>query len=319
MKCVKNQVNVLEECYAGGRLFRHLYHGELKKNKPHGFGVQYYYPDIYIGNFSFGKKNDYGIYRCERGYKQNGKCNFTFMEKGIYFGIFKKNKFFKGKVIEFNRKKGEKNVYFIDNYMLNGPYKIYHPEYEFTFHYKNDELIGDYIYHGKYTVYAKLNYGEFHGTSIIMTKDGCHHQLFYDNGIVKGKSLYLLPNGTYFVLRWLNNICQEIVFMKDRNNKLYYPQRILENVKVEVPLEYQCPIGYTLMIQPYINKFQQTYEFNNLQLWIKASKIGEDCIRDPLTNKICEMDNYKPNLHLQYKIYQFLEKTLISKEIFYLK
>jgi len=319
MKCVKTKVNVLEESYTGGRLFRHLYQGRLRKNKPHGFGVQYYYPDLYIGNFSFGKKNNFGIYRCEKGYKYNGKYSFTYMEKGIYIGIFKNNKFFKGKVIDFNRKTGEKNVYFVNNYMKNGPYKIYHPEYKFTFHFKDNELIGDYIYQGKYTCYSKLNYGEFHGTSHVLTKDGCHHQLFYENGIVKGKSLYQLPNGTYFVLRWVNNICQEIIFVKNRSNKIYYPQRILENLKVDIPLEYQCPIGYTLMIQPYINEFKQTYEFSNLQLWVKASKVGKDCVRDPLTNKICKMDSYKPNFHIQYKIYLFIEKSILPNQQFYVK
>lgn len=319
MKLGGKKVNILEEVKAGGQTFKNLHIGNYRKNKPHGFGIQYFYPDLYIGNFSFGKKNSYGILKCKKGYKYNGKSKFFYMDEGIYIGIFKNNKFYKGKVIHFDRIKKEKYVYFIDNYKLNGPYRIYHKNYNFTFHYVNEELIGDYVYNGIYTVYSKLLYGEFHGTSIILTKDGCMHQLFYKNGDVVGKSIYMLPNKTYFLLSWIKNVCYEIVYIKNRRNKLFYPQRIFDNLEICIPIEYQCPIGYTLMIQPYINNYKQTYEFKNLKLWIHNTKLRKGKIRDPLTNKICDIDDYKPNIDIQYKIFNFIEKSLLSSKIFYLK
>ena len=47
----------LDKFVAGGVEFQKKYRGNYNKNhKPDGFGVEYFYPDLYIGHFKNGKK-----------------------------------------------------------------------------------------------------------------------------------------------------------------------------------------------------------------------------------------------------------------------
>lgn len=319
MNYYKKEDIVLEKCIAGGVLYKNIYRGNWKNNKPNGFGIQYKYPDVYIGNFKNGKRDGYGILKCKEGYKMTRKYKCKYMFAGTYFGIFKNNVFQKGKVIEFNREKNEKSVYFMNKSKINGEYRIFHKNYTFLFHYFNGQLFGEYKYYGDYIVNSNLFDGELHGNSTIITKDGCRHYVFYSFGNIEGKSIYYLPNGTYFILQWENNICLKIKCIRNRHNKLYYPEKIIENLNVKIPLDFLCPIGYTIMIQPYINDFKQTYEFKNLKLWIKEGKINREYIRDPMTNKLCSIDSFKPNINVQYNIFKFMEETLFPSKIFYIK
>lgn len=320
MKYWKENVNVLEEVVAGGVCYKRIYRGNYNKNhKPHGFGIEYYYPDLYIGNFKNGKKNGYGIMNCKQGYKFVSKSGFKFMYSGIYIGIFKNNVFQRGKVIEFNRDKSEKNIYFMENSKLNGEYRTLHKKYSFLFTYVKGQLNGRYSYNGNYTVESNLHNGEFHGNAIITTKKGSRHFLYYENGIVQGKSIYYLPNNTFFILKWQDNICQKILCIRNRSNKLYYPEMILENLKINIPVDFLCPIGYTLMIQPYTNEYKQTYEYNNIKKWLEHSESLSDFFRDPMTNQFCHLSSFKPNLNRQMKIFKYIEKKLFHSEIFLLK
>lgn len=320
MKYWKENVRVLEEFVAGGVRYKRFYRGNYNKNhKPHGFGIEYYHPDLYIGNFKNGKKHGYGMMNCKQGYKLVSKMGCRFMYSGIYIGIFKNNVFQKGKIIEFNRDKSEKNVYFMENSKLNGEYKILHKKYSFIFTYINGELNGKYKYNGDYIVESNLYNGEFHGNVLITTKRGSRHFLFYENGIVQGKSIYYLPSNTFFILKWKDNICQKIVCIRNRYNKLYYPETILENIKIDIPIEFLCPIGYTLMIQPYTNEYKQTYEYNNIKKWLEQGQNSFNFFRDPMTNQMCHLNSFKPNLKYQLKILQFIEKQLFYSKIFLLK
>ena len=316
----KENVTVLEKFVAGGVEFKKIYRGNYNKNhKPHGFGVEYFYPDLYIGNFKNGKKDGYGIMNCRQGYKLIGKIKYTFMYSGIYIGIFKNNIFQKGKIIEFDRIKNEKSIYFIENAKLNGEYKVFHKNYSFIFTYMVGELNGRYKYKGDYMVESNLRNGEFHGSVTITTKKQSRHFLYYENGIVQGKSIYYLPNNTFFILKWKDNICQKIICIRNRDNKLYYPQSILENLEITIPIEFLCPIGYTIMIQPYTNQYKQTYEYNNIKKWVEQGKNSSDYFRDPMTNKRCHMSSFNPNLSHQFKILKFIEKKLFHSKIFLLK
>jgi hypothetical protein len=320
MKYCKENVNVLDEVVAGGVRYKKIYRGNYNKNhKPHGFGIEYFYPDLYIGYFKNGKKNGYGIMNCKEGYKLISKTRWRFMYSGIYIGIFKNNIFETGKVMEFNRQKKEKNVYFMTNSKINGEYKIFHQNYSFLFSYIDGELIGKYNYNGHYSVESTLYNGEFHGNTTITTKKGSRHFLYYENGIVQGKSIYFLPTSTFFILKWRDNICQKILCIRNQTNKLYYPDIILENLNIDIPIEFLCPIGYTLMIQPYTNEYKQTYEFNNVKTWMEKGKCSSEYFRDPMTNKVCHISSFKPNLNYQLKILKFIEKKLFCSKIFLLK
>lgn len=311
---------ILEEVVAGGVTYKKMYRGNYNKNhKPHGFGIQYSFPDLFIGNFKNGKRHGYGIMNCREGYKLISKRGCKYMYAGIYIGIFKNNVFQHGKVIHFHRKKQEKSVYFIKKSVLNGEYRIFHQNHFWLFNYIDGELMGRYYYNGEYIVNSNLYYGEFHGTTTIINKKGCCHFLNYVNGIVQGKSIYYLPSQTFFILKWKNNICEKILCMRNRQNKLYNPQNILENTNIQVPREFECPVGYSIMIQPYVNEYKQTYEFKNLKLWMNHDTLSSEYLRDPMTNKLCHINSFKPNLSCQYKIFKFIEKKLFHSKIFLLK
>lgn len=299
-----------------GHLYKNIYRGNWKYDKPNGFGIQYKYNDTYIGSMKNGKKHGYGIFKSDlKGYKDVSASGYSWYQRGIHFGYFYKNKFKEGKVIEFNRTNNEKNVYFVKNFKLNGEYRIFNSSQTFLFTYVNNQLIGKYEYNGEYYIDANLWYGEFHGPFRVWLKEhNCYHYLYYDFGKIQQNSLFVLKNGFYFLLEWYNNICYEIIRMGDKHNRFYFPLYLFQKLNYTTPSEFECPIGYTYMIQPYINEFNQVYEFKNIRRWIHGDKKKIN-LRDPLTNQIMNIERISPHHVLQYKaLYNLYELFFVSKE-----
>ena len=93
--------------------------------------------------------------------------------------------------------------------------------------------------------------------------------------------------------------------MFDKKNKLYFPEKNLNNI----PISYICPIGYHLMLEPSLNEKNQIYDLKNISNWYYKYKRKTD----PLTN--CRIKNYSLDIisSLQMEIFIYISQTLFHE------
>lgn len=78
---------------------------------------------------------------------------------------------------------------------------------------------------------------------------------------------------------------------------------ISNEIEIDYPYEFTCPIGYNLIKDPVIDEFGYTYDKNNIDEWLKQKKI---C---PLNNKPYNNSNLVPNRALKESIEKFIEEN----------
>ena len=74
-------------------------------------------------------------------------------------------------------------------------------------------------------------------------------------------------------------------------------------IEIDYPFEFTCPIGYGLIMDPVIDEFGYTYDKKNIEEWLKQKKT---C---PLNNKEYNNCNLVPNRALKESIEKFIEEN----------
>ena len=291
--------------------YKILYRGHVdtSKTKPHGFGVLLFRNDIYVGGFENGKKDGYGIWKCQAGYKQLSKLHrFRYFHHGIYIGYFKKNNFMKGKVIRycpyqqtliieyFDRNKCIQELQRSENITTNVE-KLQDSDY-FRF-----ESVG------KQMIYGYCMDSNFFGNFINMNYHKNMH-LFtqYENGSMNGLSIFVRLDNDKIVYKliteWKEQVLSSIRCLVDDKNFIYDP--ISQIKHGDIPKELLCPIKIELMTQPYQNQYLQTYQFENIHKWMTLHTV----CRDPMTNQILTDYSLDLNLSVQANVFDYIYETV---------
>jgi len=295
--------------------YKILYRGHvsISNTSPHGFGVLLYQNDVYLGAFKNGKKNGYGIWKCQAGYKQLSKLHrFRYYRHGIYIGYFKQNCFMKGKVIRYCplQKKLIKE-YFDQKKCVQ---ELQWSETNFT----KVEKISEYCRFesiGKQIIYGYCINSNFIGNFINMNYHPNMHLLTqYQDGSMNGLSVFIRfdkENKIIYKLftEWKNQILSSVHCLVDEKNLIYHPISQIEHNNI--PKEFLCPIKIELMTQPYKNEYSQTYQFENIHQWMTLNNV----CRDPMTNLVLNDFSLDLNLSLQGKIFDYIYETLCPLSI----
>lgn len=296
----------LENFKIMGKQQKILFRGYLKNGKAEGFGIMYNFGDLYIGSFKNGLKHGYGIWKCKKGYKMVGNRCSRFMYRGFYIGYFFKDKIHSGKLISFDS--GEFVKIDIRKKKYTGRYIRFNNDFFLKTYVRNSIFNGSYFYENlkkKYKITGYFLHNNFEGQTYHIYQD-YYEIFFYKNGKIKGHSLYhIFEENISFLFQWKDGFRNKLLKIFNKKNQLYYPELFLKNI----PIEYLCPIGYSIMLEPAKNEKNQIYDTKNIIKWYHTYKKKTD----PLTN--CSIENFKiENLHeLQYIIYQYIYKNLFSE------
>ena len=307
MNLLNEKIHTIDKFYMMGKFQKTLFRGNLKNNKPDGFGIHFSFDDVYIGNFRNGYKHGYGILKCKEGYKIIRNKFGKYLRKGLYIGYFYKDVFITGKCIL--KDNDDICILSVKKKMNNGLCIRKNPfSYVKTFHKENSPIVS-YRYenfHLNILIESFLKNNLFHG--YCFKKFENHYEiLYYDNGKVKGKSIYhIFKNNITFVFEWKKGFRHQILKIIDKGNRLYYPETILKNI----PLEYLCPIGYNIMLEPCMNEKNQIYDLKNISNWYFNYKKRTD----PLTNLQLKFFHITHMENLQKEIFTYIYKNLFFKK-----
>ena len=307
MNIFTKEIHVLDKFFMMGKKHKILFRGNLKDNKPEGFGIYYYFGDVYIGKFLNGYKHGYGILKCKKGYKIIKNRFGKYFEGGFYIGYFYRDNFIRGKLI--TKKNNDICIIPIKNRKYNGLSIRKNPSYLIKMYFNENNLSNEYIYKNlshNYSINTFIKNNQFNG---YCTRNFQEHYeiLYYDNGVIKDKSLFhIYKYNITFIFLWENGCRSRILKILNKENRIYFPEEFLKNI----PLRYICPIGYSIMLEPSQNELNQIYDSKNIYQWYFKFKKK----RDPLTNcqvKTFELNTFYP---LQLEIYTFIYENLFSKK-----
>lgn len=74
-----------------------------------------------------------------------------------------------------------------------------------------------------------------------------------------------------------------------------------------VPNDYYCPISLQLMVNPYVSKYGHSFEFQEIEKWIKQNQ------KCPITRKTLTLDDVFPNTSLKNSIDEIRSKVSIEQ------
>ena len=307
MNLFTKEIHILDNFFMMGKEQKILFRGHLKNDQPEGFGIYYSFGDVYLGTFRRGYKHGYGILKCKKGYKIIKNRYGKYLEGGIYIGYFYKDRLLRGKFI--TRDHNDICIIPIKNRKYNGLSIRKNPSYRIETYLYENILFGKYIYRNfkyNYTIETFFKNNKFEGYCSRKFKD-YYENFYYKNGMIQGKSLlHIYKNNISFLFLWENGYRSRLLKIFDKENRLYFPEKFIKNI----PIEYLCPIGYNIMLEPSENEFNQIYDFKNIFKWYFAYKKR----RDPLTN--CQVKTFELNTlySLQLEIFTFIYKDLFYKK-----
>lgn len=296
-------------------MYRGNYNSEMY---PHGFGICYKFGDVYLGGMKHGYRHGYGILKCREGYKTMSKPHtFKYMKRGIYIGIFRKNKFITGKYIEMDSTDKKMVKGYIENLKPVGDIHYIENDILVSVYHKNEDS-GLYKMKGGPMQCGFIKNGIFSGQFYNMYMNSFFHRInHYQCGILHGPILLLRYDSNtnhtlYHVMTfWEDNICTRIEYIKEPLGIIYNPISYLELNDVNIPRDYICPINYQLMKQPVKTEYNTTYEYDSLLQWMTHSHDS----RDPLTNQKFEEFTFMQNDTRQAEIFDFIWTNCFSRNV----
>ena len=289
------------------------YKGIWKNDMYHGKGNLKTNEFVYTGEFVEGKFNGYGIIE-------------YIIKEAVYKGFFKDGlKHGKGKFTTFGNYSIEYEGDWVDDkkegYGLYRKYGMYpHPYRNIPNIYKGEFLNDIFNGKGKYTYYHGDTYeGEYldnkrHGFGIM----------YYNNKKTKYEGEWR-DDMKYGPGKLYNKDgqCTEAIWEYDRivskskKRMVNYVPPLLPNEKkqrieqieqkdiVNIPHEYKCPIGLSIMKYPVICSDGHTYDAENItNLFNRMNKI-----HSPITREILDKDIKIPNHNLRKMIEDFLKNN----------
>ena len=300
-----------EYTYSHGKTI--LYEGFWNNDQYHGQGTLRKNTFIYTGEFKNGKFDGYGIidYRTEemtyKGYFKNG------LRHG------------KGKLTSFGDYSIDYEGDWIDDkkegYGIYKKYGMYPQPYRnipsiYEGHFINDMFNGK----GKYTYYHGDTYdGSFlnnkrHGFGIMCyTSTGKKYEGDWKEDMKYGPGKLYNRDGHCTVAVWerdrivskskkrINNYVQPLL----PTEKKQRIEQIEEKQHIDIPHEFKCPIGLSIMKYPIICSDGHTYDAEHVNsLFNRLNKVTS-----PITREILDKDIRIPNHNLRKMIEEFLKNN----------
>lgn len=300
-----------------GTLYWILYRGNTNtKMKPHGFGVYFYFGDVYLGNFRNGRKHGYGIWKCRGGYRPT-KFKYSYVQRGIYIGIFCHDQFVSGKFIksQFHPNCFPYGYQRYTSRFQNTPFRC--PTQHLTVHYFQNIEHGKYHSKGTQNLSGYIQNKMLHGNFYIQNYSPSFHAIIpYRNSCLHGRGVHIRFSEKNVVLykiltEWVNDQCVMIHCLYDDDNLLFYPFHYFEQNNPRIHFDHLCPIERSMMMEPCRTEYNTTYDLKNLMKWISKYKKP----RDPLTNLPYTNMNFEIDYKLQESIFDCLWTTCFPKQI----
>ena len=312
-----NHVLTYHKGFMNGDCYSILYRGNVnRRRKPHGFGVYFYFGDVFIGNFRNGRKHGYGIWKCRGGYRPT-KFKYSYILRGIYIGVFSHDKFIRGKFIKSQYYPNCFQYGYRKSMNLLGNFPYRNPIEHLTVHYFQHIESGKYQSNGIQNFSGYVQNENFHGNFYIQYYSPSFHVLVpYRNSCLHGKAVHIrISKNNVFLYKllteWENDQCITIHCIYDDHNLLFNPLQYFERNNQQIHFDHLCPIERSMMIEPCRTEYKTTYDFKNLMKWIPIHNPP----RDPLTNLPYENMKFEIDYKLQESIFDCLWTTCFPKQI----
>lgn len=270
---IKYKGSFLEGKYKGyGCLYNNtdekIYEGEFSNNLKNGKGISYdpiLLTQIYNGNWLNDKYEGYGCLKIDttqytgnfiNGEKNGkGKLIDTHSE---YIGNFK------------NDMKNDKGILTIPN------------KYKYNGEFYNDEITGYgiIIYNNKDYFEGNFLKGKKNGTgSITIYKSKNQYKCEWFQDLKNGNGILIDSSGTKFNCKW-------------SSGTLLNKKRISENIDLNIPFEFKCPITLEIMKNPVIASDGHSYDRTSLEILFSSKLLTYSPIDRTLLNKKIIIINY---------------------------
>lgn len=288
---------------------KNFYNGQFKNGDITGYGKLYTRGYMYKGQLRRGRFHGVGIlYQLGTGRNLLSIRPLVFerYEKGIYVGNFFRGRFQNGVYIEHD---------YIDNSYSVFPYhkgkkhgKSLTISYDFieTQIFRDGKKNGEYNYYDNKVRIRTIYKGDtVHGIYEIFSKNH-YQQYFFKNGLIQKRSLLSFKYQYNFVIEMkCYDMQNEILSAHHDKQKIKFPVRYL--LKYEsIPVDFLCPIGHDIMLQPCLTEVGQCYDYKNIKKWFNHC----NTLRDPLTNLQLFTSEVEFDIPKKYEILQYLCKKL---------